>query len=144
MVSRPYEGIPLSGYSKESETPVKEENFEISKGEEYYAYYEKESTLSYVGASKTENVKVKTWYETTREGIKVIQEEKMIPTFDDKEGYTFKGYREDLENEDAEIKEGKQGSKEHTNLEKMKAIFRLSKQQAYIIMLVVKRKKRLK
>ena len=51
-------------------------------------------------------------YETKREGIKVIQEEKMIPTFNDKEGYTFKGYREDLENEDAEIKEGKQGSKE--------------------------------
>ena len=113
LVSKPYEGIPLSGYTKESETPVKEENFEISKGEEYYAYYEKESTLSYVGASKTENVKVKTWYETTREGIKVIQEEKMIPTFNDKEGYTFKGYREDLENEDAEIKEGKQGSKEN-------------------------------
>ena len=37
----------------------------------------------------------------------------MIPTFNDKEGYTFKGYREDLENEDAEIKEGKQGSKEN-------------------------------
>ena len=112
LVSKPYEGILLSGYTKESETPVKEENFEISKGEQYYAYYEKESTLSYVGASKTENVKVKTWYETKREGIKVIQEEKMIPTFNDKEGYTFKGYREDLENEDAEIKEGKQGSKE--------------------------------
>ncbi len=76
LVSKPYEGIPLSGYTKESETPVKEENFEISKGEEYYAYYEKESSLSYVGASKTENVKVKKHGETTREGIKVIQEEK--------------------------------------------------------------------
>ena len=109
LISKPYEGIPLSGYTKESETPVKEENFEISKGEEYYAYYEKESTLSYVGASKTENVKVKTWYETKREEIKVIQEEKAVPIFNDKTGYIFKGYREDLENKDAEITGGKQG-----------------------------------
>ena len=109
LVSKPYEGILLSGYTKESEIPVKEERFEISQGEEYYAYYEKESTLSYVGASKTENVKVKTWYEARREGIKVIQEEKAVPMFKDKTGYTFKGYREDLENKEAEITGGKQG-----------------------------------
>ncbi len=114
LVSKPYASITLNGYTKESEIPVKEERFEISQGEEYYAYYEKESTLSYVGASKTEIVKVKTWYEARREGIKVIQEEKAVPIFNDKTGYTFKGYREDLKNQDAEITGGKQGRTEDT------------------------------
>ena len=112
LVSKDYAGLTLKGYTKESEIPEKVEKFEISQGEEYYAYYEKESTLSYVGASKTENTKVNTWYEARKEGIKVIQEEKEIPWFNDKEGYTFEGYREDLSSEEATIKEGKQGNNE--------------------------------
>ena len=112
ITSDAYKGLTFTGFTKESEVPKKEETFKISEGQEYYAYYEKESKLSYVGENETKNVIVKTWYKCERDKIKEIQEEGSVPTFNDFNGWVFHGYRLDLESKEADITTDKQGSNE--------------------------------
>ena len=92
------------GYTKDKEVLVNNIDFEITKGETYYSYYEKISHVTFVGATKTDTDEIKTWYVMTENGVKSNLEEKDILKQDDYGEYRYVGYRVDEETDEATIK----------------------------------------
>ena len=106
--SDPYEGKELAGYTTDKENPQPVDNFDLTSGEDYYAYYEDEYTLTFVSGDNRSvyQEKAHVYFIVDVDGVEKDVEEKYMPAQETIKGFNRIGWRTDTESSEGEYQEG--------------------------------------
>ena len=102
----PYQGRDFVGFTEDKENIIKEDKIiELTKGKEYYSYYEDTYEIKYVSEGEEESDTAHVYFIMDVSGITSKVEEKKTKELKEKEGYKALGWRSDEETLEETIKE---------------------------------------